>query len=201
MSGYASWQRRYGRKWKFELPPPSRRSDGDMIKGKTVVLREKRLEDATQDYAWRNDAELAYLDATLPINISFSEYLALYREELHYANTRGRRFAIETLDGKHIGNCNYYNLDEYKGEAELGILIGDRDYWGKGYGADAVITMVNQLFSEANLKRMYLHTLEWNDRAKKCFEKCGFIPLKRVNRGGQKFIMMEIRNNGENITE
>lgn len=178
-----------------------RRSDGDMIKGKMVVLREKRLEDAAKDYAWRSDAELACLDATLPINISFSEYISFYNEELHYANTRGCRFAIETLDGKHIGNCNYYNFDEHKGEAELGILIGDRAYWDKGYGADAVITLVNQLFSEADLKRMYLHTLEWNDRAKKCFEKCGFTALKRVNRGGQKFIMMEIRKNGNKITK
>lgn len=165
-----------------------------MIKGTMVVLREKRLEDAMQDYAWRSDAELASLDATLPINIPFSQYLSVYAEELQYANTKGRRFAIETLDGRHIGNCNYYNLDKYKGEAELGILIGDRDYWDRGYGADAVITLVNQLFSETKLKRMYLHTLEWNDRAKKCFEKCGFTPLRLVIRGGQKFIFMEIRN-------
>ena len=164
-----------------------------MIKGTKVVLREKRLEDATNDYAWRRDAELAYLDATTPLNMSFSEYLLSYADELRYANIRGHRYAIETLDGKHIGNCTYYNLDERKGEAELGILIGERAFWDKGYGADAVITLVNQSFEKANLKRIYLHTLEWNVRAKKCFQKCGFVPCGHVNRGGQNFIIMEIK--------
>jgi len=172
-----------------------------MIKGKMVVLRDKRLDDAARDYTWRKDAELACLDATIPINIPFSQYLAIYAEELQDTSNRAHRFAIDTLDGQHIGNCTYYNFDKYKGEAEIGILIGDRTYWNKGYGTDAVITLVDQLFNEANLKRMYLHTLEWNDRAKKCFAKCGFIPLKRVNRGGQKFIMMEIRKTNEKTAD
>lgn len=172
-----------------------------MIKGKMVVLREKRLDDAANDYAWRRDGELASLDATIPLNIPFSQYLAIYAEELKHTNASGRRFGIETLEGEHIGNCTYYNLDRNKGEAELGILIGDRAYWNKGYGTDAVITLVNQLFSEKKLKRMYLHTLEWNDRAQRCFEKCGFTPLKRVNRAGQKFIQMEIKNKDGEIDE
>lgn len=169
-------------------------SDGDMIKGKMVVLRDKRLGDAPKDYAWRKDAELADLDATLPINITFAQYLGIYLEELHCANTSGHRFAIETMEGEHIGNCTYYNLNKQKGEAEIGILIGNRNYWGKGYGTDAVVALVDQLFNKEKLKRMYLHTLEWNDRAQKCFQKCGFTPLKKVSRGGYKFIQMEIRN-------
>ena len=169
-----------------------------MIKAERVVLREKRMDDAAQDYAWRQDAELASLDATIPINITFPQYLSFYPEELHFANVRGGRFAIETVDGKHIGNCAYYNLNEFKGEAELGILIGDREYWDKGYGTEAVIELVKKLFSEINLKRIYLHTLEWNVRAQNCFQKCGFTSLGKAYRGGQLFIKMEIRNNGNN---
>ncbi|HJX70061.1 MAG TPA: GNAT family protein [Dehalococcoidia bacterium] len=165
----------------------------DMIKVTKVVLREKSLTDAPNDYTWKRDEELACLDATIPLEMPFSEYLLSYAMELRYANTGGRRFAIETLDGKHIGNCSYYNVDEHKGEAELGILIGERDYWNKGYGADAVTTLASQVFEETNLKRIYLHTLEWNIRAKRCFQKCGFIPCGRVNRAGQDFIIMEIK--------
>lgn len=164
-----------------------------MIRGTKIVLREKRLGDATKDYAWKRDAELASLDATIPLEIPFSLYLSSYAEDLCHANTRGHRFAIETLDGKHIGNCTYYNLDEYKGEAELGILIGDRAYWNRGYGADAVIMLVNHIFEEVNLKRIYLHTLEFNIRAKECFQKCGFTPCGQTNRGGQFFTIMEIK--------
>lgn len=166
-----------------------------MIKGTKVVLREKRLEDAVKDYAWRKDAELASLDATIPIDIPFSEYLLIYADELRYANTWGHRFAIETLDGKHIGNCTYYNLDEYKREVELGILIGDRAYWNKGYGADVVITLINQIFEETNLERIYLHTLDWNIRAKRCFQKCGLVSCGHAHRAGHEFIVMEIKKN------
>ncbi|HJX69615.1 MAG TPA: GNAT family N-acetyltransferase [Dehalococcoidia bacterium] len=164
-----------------------------MIKGTRIVLREKKLDDAANDYAWRIDAELAYLDASTPLDVSFSEFLLGYADELHYANLRGHRYAIETLDGRHIGNCSYYNLNEHNGEAEIGILIGERAFWDKGYGADAIITLVNQIFREANLKRLYLHTLEWNTRAKKCFQKCGFVPCGYVNHSGRNFIIMEIK--------
>ena len=164
-----------------------------MIKGTRVRLREKRLADASLDYAWKTDTELAYLDATSPLGIPFSRYLSSYAEELRYANARRHCFAIETLDGKHIGNCMYYNVDEDGVEAELGILIGERDYWDKGYGSDAVTALITQLFKETNLKRIYLHTLDGNIRAQRCFQKCGFLPCVRVTRDGRNFIIMEIR--------
>jgi len=164
-----------------------------MIKGSKVVLRGKRLEDARSDYAWKTDAELAQLDATIPLDIPFSHYLINYAEELRYGNMRGRRYAIETLEGKHIGNCSYYNLDQDERETELGILIGERAYWDKGYGTEAVTILVSQIFEETNIKRIYLHTLEGNIRAQKCFQKCGFTPSGRVNRGEHNFILMELK--------
>jgi RimJ/RimL family protein N-acetyltransferase len=164
-----------------------------MIEGTKIRLREKRLADAPRDYVWKTDAELAYLDATSPLDIPFSRYLSSYAEELYYDNARRCCFAIETLDGKHIGNCMYYNVDEYGEEAELGILIGEREYWDKGYGTYAVTALITQIFKEINLKRVYLHTLDGNIRAQTCFQKCGFLPCGRVTRGGHNFIIMEIR--------
>jgi RimJ/RimL family protein N-acetyltransferase len=164
-----------------------------MQKGKKVILRGKRVDDARNDYHWKMDPELASLDATTPLNIPFSIYLVSYMNELRFTNTREGRYAIDTLDGKHIGNCSCYNIDFEKEEAELGILIGDRDYWDKGYGSDAVITLLNHIFKEKKLKKIYLHTLEDNIRAQKCFQKCGFVPCGRVDRGGYNFILMEIK--------
>ena len=116
-----------------------------------------------------------------------------YAEELRYPDTIRRRFAIDTLDGIHIGNCSYYDINDYRGEAELGIMVGDRDYWNKGYGSDAVATLLNHIFQDTKLNRVYLHTLEWNIRAQKCFEKCGFVPRGQSTRGWHNFIVMEIR--------
>ena len=164
-----------------------------MLHGSKVVLREKRTGDAIKDYSWRCDAELCQLDGTSPWSLSFSEFLASYGEDLRSANSRQYRFAIESLEGRHIGNCGCYNIDEEKGEAEMGVIIGEREYWNKGYGPDVVSVLVDHVFGNTQLKRLYLHTLDWNSRAQRCFEKCGFVPCGHVTRGVNHFIIMELR--------
>ena len=169
-----------------------------MIIGSKIRLREKRLADALNNYAWQTDPELAQLDAALQLTVTFPQYLSGYASELRYSLSTRRPFAIETLDGKHIGNCVYYGIDGVRGEAELGIVIGDRDYWDKGYGADAVVTLVRHIFSQTNLERIYLKTLDWNIRAQECFQKCGFTPYGHMVRDGFDFVLMEMyREQGE----
>lgn len=163
-----------------------------MIAGKKVILREKILADAWDDYNWETDAELAQLDASPVVALTFSQYLTDYAGELCNPLSASYRFAVDTLDGKHIGNCSYYNLSETKAETELGIMIGDRNYWNKGYGTDAVTALLNHIFSQTNLKRIYLKTLESNSRAQKCFQKCGFIPCGHLVNDGFSFALMEI---------
>lgn len=155
-----------------------------------VNLRPKRLQDAANDYSWRQDAELCRLDAAIPISCSFEEFLENYTEEL-YRPSKSYRFAIETPEGKHIGNCSYFNIDETKKEAEMGIMIGDRAYWNHGYGVDAILATLNHIFSQTDLKRVYLKTLSWNIRAHKCFQKCGFVPCGQITHGDYTFILME----------
>jgi RimJ/RimL family protein N-acetyltransferase len=86
----------------------------------------------------------------------------------------------------------YYNIDGSKKEAELGIIIGDRNYWNKGYGTNAVDILLNRIFKEPNLEKVYLHTLERNIRAQRCFEKCGFTIRGRNIRNGHRFLIMEL---------
>jgi len=163
-----------------------------MIIGSKVILRDKRLADAQDDYAWQADAELVRLDAAPLLATTFSQYLSNYVSELHYPSSTRRRFAIETLDGKHIGNCTYYGINEAKGEAELGIMIGNRSCWDKGYGTDAVSTLLSYIFRRTDLKRIYLKTIDSNTRARKCFQKCGFTPYGHLVRDGFSFVLMEI---------
>ncbi|MFW0858631.1 MAG: GNAT family N-acetyltransferase [Dehalococcoidia bacterium] len=158
--------------------------------GQKVILREKQLADAVNDYAWGCDTELMRLDAADPINMTFAEFLTRCAEGIK--NRKHRRFAIETIDGKHIGNCNCYNIDHFRKEAELGIIIGDCQYWGKGYGTDAVVTLVHHIFQDVGLRRISLHTLGSNVRAQRCFEKCGFVPCGRLVKRGYEFVKMEL---------
>ena len=164
-----------------------------MLPGKKIRLRPKQIEDALNDYSWRVDPELARLDAATPLTCSFEEYRAGYDQELLYSPNQHYCFAIETPEGKHIGNCLCFGVDKVRKQAEMGIVIGDRDCWNKGYGPDAIITLLNHIFAETDLERIYLKTLEWNTRAQKCFAKCGFLPCGHLVNSGHKFILMEVR--------
>jgi RimJ/RimL family protein N-acetyltransferase len=163
-----------------------------MITGTKVRIREKQLEDARNDYQWQTDTELSDLDAVSPLDLPFSAYLKEYREQLHHPSSTRRNYAIETLDAIHIGNCVYYNIDNENLEAEVGIMIGNRDYWSKGYGTDAITTLVNFIFKHSGFKRLYLKTLEKNIRAQHSFLKCGFKPYGHLERDGYNFLLMEL---------
>ena len=177
-------------------------SESVFIRGQKVVLREKRIEDAPDDFAWRSDEELAKLDATRPLNMTYDDFMRYARTEIDDPGPRSKRLAIDTLDGRHIGNFMYYDLDLRRGEAELGIMIGDRDYWGKGYGSDAIRAVQDYIFTQTTLTRVYLHTLEWNERAKRSFAKAGMRDVKTVRRSGMKFVRMEmLRHEWETLRE
>ena len=163
------------------------------ISGSKVKLRGKKLSDARNDYMWQSDPELAKLDAVPVLSVSFPVYLLDYANQLHNSEVSRYPFAVETFDGKHIGNCTCYDINKARGEAQLGIMIGDSNYWDKGYGTDAVSTMVNHIFLNTGLNRVYLKTLDWNLRAQKCFQKCGFTPCGQINRDGNNFVVMELR--------
>jgi ribosomal-protein-alanine N-acetyltransferase len=167
--------------------------DDEVACGALVRLRRKRLSDAETDYEWRRDPELARFDAASPLRASFHDFLITYSDDIRFPSPFRRVFAIESLDGDHIGNVMYYNIDERRGDAELGITIGDKRYWGQGYGADAVRAFLRYVFTETGLHRIYLNTLDWNVRAQHSFRKAGFIPTGTSRRGFHSFITMEFR--------
>lgn len=160
--------------------------------GQYVVLRNKTLDDAADDYRWRTDDELAELDATVSLRMSFDDFIKHLQQEIDHPMIWVRRYAIDTVDGIHIGNCMAYDISTVSGEAELGILIGHRDYWGIGYGSDAVRQLLSILFDIPSIRRVYLHTLDWNLRARRAFAGCGFREVRPVRRAGKDFIRMEI---------
>ena len=163
-----------------------------MITKNRIVIRPKNSSDAWDDYSWETDPELAELDAAPVIRTPYPQYQRETDSEIRRAAQASREFAVDTLEGEKIGNCSYYNLDEDKGEVELGIIIGNRDYWNRGYGTDTVITLVNHIFSKLKINRIYLKTLESNHRAQICFRKCGFIVCGQLAKHEYQLIRMEI---------
>ena len=167
--------------------------EDEIASGRLVRLRRKRLDDAEADYNWRRDPELARFDAAAPLRSSFQDFLITYTDDIRHPSPFRRVYAIEDMRGHHIGNVMYYNIDERRGEAELGITIGDKRYWNHGYGTDIVRTFLRFLFTEMNMRRIYLNTLDWNVRAQRSFRKAGFVPIGTNRRGFHTFITMEFR--------
>jgi|WetSurMetagenome_2_1015567.scaffolds.fasta_scaffold52438_3 RimJ/RimL family protein N-acetyltransferase len=166
--------------------------NGAVINGEKIRLREKRLTDVRADYRWQSDQELSRLDAAPPLNMSFALYILDYSSIIHEYSSYRLPLAVETLEGRHIGNCTAYDIDEKRGEAQIGIMIGDKEYWSQGYGSDTIKTLVDYIFRTSTLGRLYLKTLEWNIRAQKCFTKCGFAECGRLKKDGYDFMLMEL---------
>ncbi len=167
--------------------------EGELARGTLVVLRTKTMADGPRDYAWRCDPELAAFDAARPFSGSYSEYLAIFGDELAYPSPYRRTIGIEDMDGSHIGNVMYYNVDYQRREAEIGITIGVREFWGRGYGTDIMRAFLRYLFEHTVLDRIYLKTLDWNVRAQRCFEKAGFVRHGTARRGEYGFVLMDVR--------
>jgi RimJ/RimL family protein N-acetyltransferase len=167
--------------------------EGEIARGRLIVLRAKTMEDAERDYAWRRDPELAAFDAARPYAGTFSEYVAVSQDELRYPTPYRRTLAVEDFEGQHIGNIMYYNVDYGRRECEIGVTIGVREFWGRGYGTDLIGTFVTYLFEHMPFDRVHLKTLDWNYRAQRCFEKVGFKRYSISRRGDYTFVLMEIR--------
>lgn len=167
--------------------------DDVVARGRRTVVRRKRMSDAADEYAWRKDADLARYDASRPVQVPFPDYARNWSFDMRYTDTAGRSFAVEDESGRHIGNIMYYNEDPSRGEAEIGISIGERQCWDRGYGRDAVSALVRHLFRATDLRRLYLHTLDWNERAHRAFERAGFTDCGTSWRDGNTFLVMEVR--------
>lgn len=84
-------------------------------------------------------------------------------------------FAIETLEeGKLIGSMGIHRIEWTSGVATTGSIIGDKDYWGKGYGTDAKMLLLHHAFHRLGLRRICSSVISYNKRSARCLEKCGY---------------------------
>jgi RimJ/RimL family protein N-acetyltransferase len=121
---------------------------------------------------WSRDSQfwrLAHTDPALP------ETMRQVKREIADRPIELQGFAIRTIaDDRLIGLIGLYTIFWLHREAFMGINIGERDFWGKGYGTDALQGLLRYAFGELNLQRVSLSVLEGNERAMRSYEKCGF---------------------------
>ena len=142
-----------------------------MIRGQRTRLRAIEREDLPTFVRWLNDPEVRqYLAMYMPMSMAEEE--RWFERQLEDPDSR--IFAIETEDGGHIGNIGLHSIDWKNRKALLGIVIGEKEYWGQGYGSDAIRTLLGFAFGEMNLHRVFLTVYDYNERAIRCYEKSGF---------------------------
>lgn len=142
-----------------------------MIHGQKTKLRAIEREDISTFVRWFNDPEVRqYLAMYMPMSMAEEE--RWFEEQL--ADQSSRIFAIETHEGVHIGNIGLHSIDWKNRKAVLGIVIGEWEYWGQGYGSDAIRTLLGFAFGEMNLHRVYLTVYGCNERAIRCYARSGF---------------------------
>lgn len=133
-------------------------------------------------YAWSRDRELLRLSGGSPLTISWDEFESHFWAQLESHQHRRVQYAIFAREGPLIGRVGLFGLDERRRQAELGILVGDREYWGRGFGSDALHTFLAYVFDELGYRRIYLYTGVDNPRAQRAFSKVGFRELGVVRR-------------------
>ncbi|ACR79886.1 GNAT family N-acetyltransferase [Kosmotoga olearia] len=142
-----------------------------ILKGEKVVLRPLEVEDARTIVPLINDAELRqYLLQVFPINKFMEENWI----KNHSSSSNEVNLAI-TTDDELIGVTGYMNIDWVNRCAEFGIGIFNKKYWGKGYGTETTKLMLEYAFRKLNLNRVYLRVFDYNERAIRAYEKCGFV--------------------------
>jgi diamine N-acetyltransferase len=146
-----------------------------VITGKHVRLRAMEKSDLPFYVRWFNDPEVI-------CHLKIFQPLSLGQEEQWYADVltkpvEEQPLCIEILQGDEwifIGNLGFLAINQHDRSAELGIAIGEKQYWGQGYGTEALNLLVEHGFNTLNLNRIYLHVYETNPRAVRSYEKTGF---------------------------
>lgn len=148
----------------------------NLLRGNLVRLtREEPETVARLESQWSVDSEYWRLLDWDPARRFSVKTVQKWIEKQH-ENEDGFAFSIRALaDDRIIGGIGLDGIRWTHGDAFVGIGLGDREYWGKGYGTDAMRVILHYAFDELNLRRVTLDVFEYNPRGVRSYEKVGFV--------------------------
>lgn len=122
---------------------------------------------------WFNDKEVKdFLTGRYPI---FEKNEEGWLDSLATSKLTDQVFIIATKDGTPIGTVGIHKIDWISRVATLGIMIGEKSYWSKGHGTEAMILILEYALVQMNLGKIELDVHDFNDRAIACYKRCGFF--------------------------
>lgn len=160
-----------------------------MLYGERVRLRAIERADLPTFVRWFNDPDVRQY-------LLMFEPMSLAMEERWFDNRLNREddylFGIEAQVDEawiHIGNTGLHRVDWKNRLTTFGIALGEKAYWGRGYGTAATRTILQFAFGELNLHRVELDVYDFNPRGIRCYEKAGFrhegVRREAIFRNGQ----------------
>jgi RimJ/RimL family protein N-acetyltransferase len=162
-------------------PAPQEGRRRFMIAGEHVILRAFEREDAERCYRWMNDPNIVRtLKGRYPI--AFQNEVEWIEGAMHASSTE-RHFAIERKEDRmHIGNTSLHDIDWVSRTAWFGLFIGEPAAWNRGFGSDAIRTLVRFAFDEMNLHKLRINVFDYNDRAQHILQGLGFVVEGKLER-------------------
>lgn len=153
--------------------------------GERIYLSPRNIEDAEVYTMWMNDFEVTdYTGRSANMLTLDAEKKYLENKNL---NSETTAFAIVDLKtDKMVGTIGLENINRNHRTAVLGIFIGDPDYRNNGYGTETIQLVLDFAFNYMNLNSVNLTVLDCNERAIRCYKKCGFKEAGRLR--NSKFV-------------
>lgn len=166
-----------------------------LLHGQRVYLRPPVMSDAQRIFNWERDDEVWRYDPHRPFSQNMVEFLPIF--ERNYVRGNGRQFwfLIENEHHVPIGTITYFNVEHRLGQVEIGLGLGDKTCWGKGYGPEAIHTLVRYLFTFPGLVRIYAETAAANYPARRAFAKANFLEVGQIydpRSSGEPWVLLEI---------
>jgi RimJ/RimL family protein N-acetyltransferase len=150
-----------------------------VLTGERVVLRPIQSWDRERLYDLVETIEIRALASNdPPLPLSLEEIEARDRRWLEQSHHDSAWFTIDA-DEETIGMCGLQHIDHFHARAEVGIRLG-KEYWSKGFGQDAVRTLVDYGFRLLNLEKISLHVIADDERAVGAYVKAGFVEEGRL---------------------
>lgn len=147
-----------------------------MLIAEKIILRPMRRDDIKKTIEWRNDFDLRYLAMYHPFPVTEELEEEWIDGILKDKKNKTITFAIEEKDTNNfIGYIQLKEINWINRNCYFGIIIGDKDSQGKGYGKEALKLVIDYAFNILNLLKVTLEVIEINERAINLYKSFGFV--------------------------
>jgi RimJ/RimL family protein N-acetyltransferase len=151
-----------------------------ITKGTKVALTPRQRENAPTYWKWICDPEVNPGLTDIGACVSIENEYEWYDNNAGKAGGNSVYFDIHELDSMRlVGDCLLFDIDHAEGTAELGIMIGEKDCWNRGYATETVALLARYAFDVLGLSSVILNVYDFNEWAVAAYRKAGFREVGR----------------------